>query len=231
MTRTGFAVQQKYYLEHIFGRCCHSGTVQKKNYRKGIRRRETMTDMAARCSGTTRRQAVAGILIGCGGLALGSSKAWGARAVGGEPEDGISHTAESIHQEPVFKASRKRVYEALTDTQQFDKVVQLSGAMKSMAPGAKPTEISREAGGAFTLFGGYVTGRQIELVPSERIVEAWRAGSWDRGAYSIVRFELVEQGTETKIVFDHTGFPKGTAEHLASGWKAHYWEPLEKLLA
>jgi len=45
-------------------------------------------------------------------------------------EDGIS-TAESIHQEPVFQASRKRVYEALTDARQFDKIVQLSGAVHS----------------------------------------------------------------------------------------------------
>ncbi|MFY9989405.1 MAG: SRPBCC domain-containing protein [Chthoniobacterales bacterium] len=50
------------------------------------------------------------------------------------------------------------------------------------------------------------------------------------GVYSIVKFELVEQGGETKIVFDHTGFPKGDAESFASGWKAHYWDPLQKFL-
>src|SRR5258707_12681391 len=32
---------------------------------------------------------------------------------------GISHTAEAIHQEVVIKANRKRVYEALTDEGQF----------------------------------------------------------------------------------------------------------------
>jgi len=63
----------------------------------------------------------------------------GARA-GAEEE--VSRTAESIHMEPVFKASRKRVYEALTETKQFDKVIHLSAAMKSgMPPDAKPTEI------------------------------------------------------------------------------------------
>ena len=41
-------------------------------------------------------------------------------AVWAGAEDGISHTAESIHQEPVFQASRKRVYEALTEAKQFD---------------------------------------------------------------------------------------------------------------
>ncbi|PYT41895.1 MAG: hypothetical protein DMG45_11620 [Acidobacteria bacterium] len=166
------------------------------------------------------------MVVAFGGVTLGSSKAR-ARA-----EEEISRSAEAIHQEPVFKASRKRVYEALTDARQFEKIVQLSAAMKSgMAPGAKPAEISREAGGAFSLFGGYVTGRQLELMPNERIVQAWRAGGWDPGDYSIARFELVEQGTETKIIFDHAGFPRGKAEHLAEGWKINYWEPLGKFLS
>jgi uncharacterized protein YndB with AHSA1/START domain len=179
----------------------------------------------ASASTPTRRELIAGITVAFGGAALGSTKLWA------EAEEEISHTAEAIHQEPVFKASRKRVYEALTDAKQFEKVVQLSGAMKSgMPPGAKPAEIGREAGGAFALFGGYVTGRHLELVPNERIVQAWRAGGWDPGDYSIAKFQLVEQGAGTKIVFDHTGFPKGKAEHLAAGWKMNYWEPLEKIL-
>jgi activator of HSP90 ATPase len=172
----------------------------------------------------TRRQAIMGALIACGGLTLGPPDA------SAETDSGISRTAESIHQEPVFKANRKRVYEALLDSAQFDKVIQISGVMQSMHLPGKPTEISPEPGGAFVLFGGYITGRNIELVPNQRIVQAWRAGSWDPGVYSIARFELVEQGSGCKIAFDHTGFPKGEAEHLASGWKAHYWEPLDKLL-
>jgi activator of HSP90 ATPase len=182
-------------------------------------------NLAALTHGPTRRQAIVGVAMAFGGLALGSTKAW----AGAEEE--ISRTAESIHQEAVFKASRKRVYEALTDAKQFDKVIQLSGVLQSMHLGDKPAEISREVGGAFALFGGYIMGRHVELVPNERIVQAWRTASWPPGVYSIAKFDLVEQGSGTKIVFDHTGFPKGDAESLASGWKAHYWEPLEKLLA
>jgi uncharacterized protein YndB with AHSA1/START domain len=182
------------------------------------------TNLEALANGPTRRQVITSVAIAFGGLALASTEAWA-----GAEED-ISRTAESIHQEPVFKASRKRVYEALTDTAQFNKVIQLSGVMQSMHLGDKPTEISHEVGGAFILFGGYITGRHVELVPNERIVQAWRTGAWDPGVYSIAKFELVEQGSGTRIVFDHTGFPKGRAEVLASGWKAHYWEPLGKLL-
>lgn len=179
-------------------------------------------------NGSTRRQAIINVAIAFGGLALCPTRA----SAGAEDE--ISHTAECIHQEPVFKANRKRVYEALTGTKQFDKIIQLSGAMQpGMLPPEfnKPTEISREVGGAFAIFGGYITGRHVELLTNERIVQAWRVGSWPPGVYSIAKFDLVEQGPTTKVVFDHTGFPSGLGEHLASGWKAHYWEPLEKLLA
>jgi activator of HSP90 ATPase len=181
--------------------------------------------LAALTSGPTRRQAIVGVVGAFGGIALCSTGAWA------RTEDGISHTADAIHQEPGFTASPKRVYEVLTDAKQFTRVIQLSGALQAMHLPDKPAEISREAGGAFALYGGYITGRHVELVPNIRVVQAWRAGEWPPGVYSIAKFELVEQGSGSKIIFDHTGFPKGAAAGLASGWKAHYWEPLAKVLA
>ena len=173
----------------------------------------------------TRRQLVAGA-VAFAGCAVRPIRVWAGA------EDGISHTAESIHQEPVFQASRRRVYEALTDARQFGKIERLSAAMQSgMAPGKRPTEISRQVGGAFTLFGGHIVGRHIELVPHKRIVQAWRVVDWNPGVYSIVKFELTEQDSSTRIIFDHTAFPEGKAQHLAEGWTASYWEPLRKYLA
>jgi activator of HSP90 ATPase len=165
--------------------------------------------------------------MGIGSLALLTRDAMAAAV----PKE-ISHSAESIHQEVILKAAPVRVYEALTDADKFQHVTLLSAAVKSgMVQLTVPAEISREAGGAFTLFGGHIRGRNIELIPNERIVQAWRAGDWDSGIYSIARFELSKAGAGTRLVFDHTGFPVGKAEHLAAGWKENYWEPLEKFLA
>jgi len=175
---------------------------------------------------STRRGLLSRVTIALGGLAVGSPK------IGAQAAGEISHSAESIHPESVIGASRKRVYEALTDARQFHEVTKIAAAKDKAIPLDKvPTVISLEAGGAFSLFGGIILGRQLELVPNTRIVQAWRVSYWDPGAYSIAKFELVEQGSGTKIVFDHRGFPKGEAESLASGWKAHYWEPLAKFLA
>lgn len=174
----------------------------------------------------TRRQMLFGAAVAFGGFALRPSTAFATDS------DELSHTAESIHQEQVFNASPSRIYEALTNAAQFDKVSKLSAAMKSgMAPATEPTKINPIAGGAFSLFGGYVTGRNIELVPNKRIVQAWRAGSWDRGIYSIAKFELVAQRSGTKLIFDQAGFPQSDAGHLVPGWHDNYWNPLARFLA
>jgi len=173
---------------------------------------------------TTRRQVVGGFAAGFLGLVC-SGDAWAA------DESGVSHSAEVIHQEPTFSADRKRIYQALTDATHFEQVVQLSAAKQSGEIGTTPAEISPEVGGAFTLFGGHISGRHLELIPNKRIVQAWRVQSWKPGEYSIVRFDLVEQGSGTKIVFDHKAFPEGQGQHLAAGWKANYWAALDKYLA
>lgn len=168
--------------------------------------------------------------LGMSGIALGSAGSPPTAQIPAGSE--VSHTSEAIHQEIVFRASPKRVYETLTDTKQFNRVTMLSTAMKSgMPPGTTPTQISRELGGTFSLFGGHIVGRHLDLVPNERIVQAWRVVDWNPGVYSIVKFVLTEQDSGTKLVFDHAGFPDGKGQHLADGWKANYWEPLERYLA
>jgi activator of HSP90 ATPase len=54
---------------------------------------------------------------------------------------------------------------------------------------------------------------------------------WGDGAYSIARFELSGQDNETRLAFEHTGFPEDEEEHLAAGWHTNYWEPMQKYLA
>jgi activator of HSP90 ATPase len=174
----------------------------------------------------TRRQLIAGATFALGSLGFASAETFAQAA------QEISHSEDGIHQEQVFKASRKRVYKALTDAKQFQRVILLSAAVQSgMAKGNIPAEIVAEPGGAFKLFNGFILGRNLELVPNERLVQAWRVAYWPVGAWSIVRFVLVEQGSDTKVVFDHTGFPKGDADHLLEGWNGNYWQPLAKFLA
>jgi activator of HSP90 ATPase len=125
----------------------------------------------------------------------------------------------SIHQEMTLPAAPQRVYEALTQSERFSK---MTGA---------PAEIEAKDGGRFSCFGGMITGRNVELAPGQRVVQAWRAGNWEPGVYSMARFELKPEGQGTRLVFDHTGYPEGQGEHLSAGWEANYWAPLRKSLS
>jgi len=132
----------------------------------------------------------------------------------------------SIHQEALFQASRDRVFQLLTDEVQF------------AAATGFPAKIGRGEGASFSLFGGNIEGRHIELVPGERIVQAWRGADWAPGVYSIVRFTLVPDGTGTKLVLDHDAYPDGASplypswhEHLATNWPVYYFGPFAKQLA
>jgi hypothetical protein len=152
---------------------------------------------------------------------------------GGKPSSatpGLVRDAEAIHQEIVF-ASRSRVYSALTTADQFDKVMHLGVAMRTMTLPGAPTRISPEVGGEFVAFGGYIVGRHLEMVPGERLTQAWREAVWDAGFFSIVRFQLADHDRGAILKFDHAGFPAGAGPHLAIGWYRDYWEPLAEFLA
>lgn len=87
-------------------------------------------------------------------------------------------------------------------------------------------EIGPNEGDAFSLFEGKVTGRHIELVPGERIVQGWRIGMWPEGAYSIVTFSLSDENGGTTLSLVHSGYPSDMEEHLVPGWHKMYWDPL-----
>jgi activator of HSP90 ATPase len=126
----------------------------------------------------------------------------------------------NIYQEVAIQSSPNRVYEALLNEQQFSELT-----------GGAPTKIAPEAGGNFSLFGGMIEGRTIELVANERIVQAWRAANWEPGVYSIAKFDIQTKGDETLLVFTHSGFPEEQKTHLEAGWHENYWLPLHKYLS
>ena len=135
----------------------------------------------------------------------------------------IIHDAEAIHQVVNFKVAPSRVYATLTDPKEFLAIMKFS-----TVPNAPLPQLSAREGAKFALFGGHILGINIEVVPGTRVVQAWRSSGWPAGLYSMVRMELRATGSGTTLTFDHTGFPKGDAQHLADGWHLNYWTPMQK---
>jgi uncharacterized protein YndB with AHSA1/START domain len=126
----------------------------------------------------------------------------------------------TIHQEVSIGATPQRVYNVLTNSAAFAKMT-----------GGREANISQEPGGAVSLFGGDIQARNVELVPGERLVQAWRSRAWPEGVYSIVKFELSASGKGTKLIFDQAGHPADAQSMLEGGWQQMYWGPMEKMLS
>jgi hypothetical protein len=73
----------------------------------------------------TRRHVIGSLAMTLGAFALRPGAALAAT------EEEISHSQESIHHVTVFKASRERIYQALTNTKQFDQITKLSPEMRA----------------------------------------------------------------------------------------------------
>ncbi len=164
---------------------------------------------------------LAGMAVAAGGLMPSGSllAAPTLQSMQNAPEKTENAHKTALHQEISIDAAPERIYGILLDSKKF-------AAMTGLAATIDPA-----AGGSFSMFGGLIVGRNVELKPDKLIVQAWRPTHWDAGVYSMVKFDLRPQGPDTLVVLDHTGFPEGDYDHLLSGWDTHYWEPMKKFVA
>ena len=170
-------------------------------------------DIAAETAHALTRR---GVIVG-GTAVLGAMAA--AAPASAAPAVGVSNNAFAIHREENFPVPPQRIFDTLLDAKQFARMTGL------------PALIDPAVGGTFSLFNGVIQGRNLEIVPGSLIVQAWRDKVWPVGFFTIARFELKPQGAGTLLIFDHTALPQDPAEadSLATGWPAHYWEPLHTL--
>ena len=95
-----------------------------------------------------------------------------------------------------------------------------------------PASVSVEPNGKFSVYDGYCTGYNIELVNGEKIVQAWHFEEveWPEDHLSICTFLFEANGNQTKLSFIQTDIPKQYVEALESGWKDFYWELMQAYL-
>jgi activator of HSP90 ATPase len=205
MARAIFSGPAKYDLEHNLAACSHALTHE---HEEGA------------MNEPTRRQMASGLALAFCSLAT----AWTALAEAPQqmqekPATAANRARTSLHEEIELKAAPQRIYEVLLDAKQFAAFTGL------------PAEIDPKPGGAFSMFGGQIAGRNVELVPRQRIVQAWRPTHWYPGIYSIAAFVFRPKAGGTVVVLDHKGFPEGDFDHLEWGWHNHYWDPMKKFLS
>ena len=104
---------------------------------------------------------------------------------------------KTIKQKVKFKAPPAVIYDLLADSR------------KRTAVTGRGATISRKVGGTFSADADEVSGVNVDLVPGQRIVQAWRHRRFPEGIYSMAAVTLTptaDGGTE--LVLTHRGVPK-----------------------
>ena len=88
---------------------------------------------------------------------------------------------------------------------------------------------SSKLNGAFTAWDGYISGKNLELLPDEKIIQEWRAADFaedDKSSLLQLNFESAGRG-KTKLTLSHSHLPDNLADSLKSGWREHYFIPMK----
>ena len=117
-------------------------------------------------------------------------------------------------------ASAQDIYEAWLDSIGH---TEMTGSDASMSDGI---------GAEVSAWDGYISGRNLELVPGERIVQSWRTTEFsDEHGDSIITVTFEEVDGDTLLTLTHSNVPDGHTGYQRGGWQEHYFEPMTAYFA
>ena len=117
-------------------------------------------------------------------------------------------------------ASAQEIYDAWLD----------SLAHSEMTGGE--ADMSDEIDAEVSAWDGYITGRNLELIPGERIVQSWRTTQFaDEHEDSIITLTFEEAGDGTLMTLVHSKVPDEQTSYEQSGWQEYYFEPMKEYFA
>ncbi len=120
----------------------------------------------------------------------------------------------------VIPASAKEIYDAWLD-----------GEKHAAMTGTKSAKGSTAVGGAIEAWDGYISGRNLKLVPGRRIVQAWRTTEFaSEHPDSQIDVKLEKAARGTRVTLAHSNVPDGQTGYK-SGWVEFYFAPMKTYFA
>jgi uncharacterized protein YndB with AHSA1/START domain len=120
----------------------------------------------------------------------------------------------------IMSASAVEVYEAWLDSLAHS---EMTGGEASM---------SDEIDADVSAWDGYISGRNLHLIPHERIVQSWRTTKFtDAHEDSVVTLSFEETQEGTLLTLVHSNVPDGQTSYEQGGWETHYFAPMRAYFA
>ena len=115
----------------------------------------------------------------------------------------------------ILPASPPAIYRAWLNSQTHTKMT------------GSPAQASPEVSAEFSAWDGYIHGRNLELDPPRRILQAWRTIEFaenDPDSLLEVLLQPVEGGTQ--VVLRHSNLP-AHGDQYREGWVENYFTPMK----
>lgn len=123
---------------------------------------------------------------------------------------------KSLKQTYLISAPIDKVWQALVDPEIIQKW------------GAGPAKMSENKNFEFSLWGGEIHGKNIEVSSMKKLVQQWYGGDWKEP--SIVTFKLANKNNKTELLLSHTNIPDEEFKDIEQGWIDYYMTPLKDLV-
>jgi activator of HSP90 ATPase len=120
---------------------------------------------------------------------------------------------KSFAKKYVINASAQKVFEALTKP----KIIEAWSGSKA--------KMNAKAGSLFSLWGGSIHGKNLEVSPT-KIVQLWKEDKWKD--FTTVTFHLAEVKGTTTVELVHEEIPDSSFKNIKDGWDQYYILPLKQ---
>ncbi len=115
----------------------------------------------------------------------------------------------------IILSTPEKIYQAWLDSKQHGE----------MTGGA--ADVSAVEGEAFQAWDGYIQGKNLNLIPNQRIVQSWRTSEFeDSEEDSRLEILLEEAEGGTKLTIKHSNLPAHGGQYEA-GWDESYFQPMK----
>ena len=117
----------------------------------------------------------------------------------------------------IIPATPQEVYRAWLNSEEHGKMT-----------GGSSATVSDQVGSEFTAWDGYIHGKNLELVPNQRIVQSWRTSEFSQAEPdSKIEITLEPAGKQTRLTLHHTNLPPHGGQY-EDGWVESYFEPMKE---
>ena len=124
---------------------------------------------------------------------------------------------ESFKIQATFNVKPGEIYKAWLDSQKHGEMT------------GTDAEIDPNLNGSFSIWNGYITGNNVELVKNKIIVQRWRTTDFPpESDHSVIEIQLSDTPKGTKILLNHYNIPDGQGNDYKEGWKEYYFKPMKK---